>query len=293
MVITRESFSRSKKMKVVVTGAAGFIGHHVIKVLLDHGHAVTAVDINEAKARQYPWFRDLDSFITCDLYKETYHPNLEKQYDALMHLAWAGLPNYSELFHLEQNLPADYRFIKKMVSAGTRHILVTGTCYEYGLQNGCLSESSPTFPMNPYAIAKDTLRKELEMLKTKDPFTLQWARLFFLYGEGQSPKSLLSLLDTALEKGEKSFNMSGGEQLRDYLPVEGVASRLVALVEHPELQGIVNICSGKPISVRRLVEDHLKQRGKQIALNLGYYPYPTHEPMAFWGSSTKIDSILK
>ena len=114
-----------------------------------------------------------------------------------------------------------------------------------------------------------------------------------MYGGDQSPNSLLPKLGEAVARGDKTFNMSGGEQLRDYLPVDEVANRLVTLIEHPEMQGIFNICSGEPISVRRLMEEYLKKRGKKIILNLGYYPYPTHEPMAFWGSCNKFNSIIK
>jgi nucleoside-diphosphate-sugar epimerase len=106
-----------------------------------------------------------------------------------------------------------------------------------------------------------------------------------MYGEGQNPNSLLTMLDQAIQRGDPSFNMSGGEQLRDYLPVTEVATRLVKLLEHPELSGVINICSGAPISVRRLVENRIAERDASIKLNLGSYPYPDYEPMAFWGGS--------
>jgi dTDP-6-deoxy-L-talose 4-dehydrogenase (NAD+) len=208
-----------------------------------------------------------------------------------MHLAWPGLPNYKALYHFEETLFADYRFLKDLVSAGYKHLLVTGTCFEYGMQSGQLDESMETKPSNPYGLAKDTLRRFLESLRTDSPFTLQWARLFYLYGRGQNPSSLLAQLERALEQGDAEFLMSGGEQLRDYMPVERVASDLVRLVEHPECDGIVNICSGKPISVRRLVEDFIKTRGKEIRLKLGHYPYPDYEPLEFWGSRTRWKEI--
>ena len=86
--------------------------------------------------------------------------------------------------------------------------------------------------------------------------------------------------------------MSGGEQLRDYLPVTDVARYLCRLATHYHGVGVVNCCSGQPTSVRRLVEDYLRGKDAQITLNLGYYPYPDYEPMAFWGDSTKLKAIL-
>jgi dTDP-6-deoxy-L-talose 4-dehydrogenase (NAD+) len=112
-----------------------------------------------------------------------------------------------------------------------------------------------------------------------------------MYGKGQNPASLFAQLERALERGDEEFPMSGGEQLRDYLPVEQVADALVRLIEHPACDGIINICSGKPVSVRRLVEEFLKAKGKNIRLKLGHYPYPDYEPLAFWGGRTRLQQL--
>jgi len=280
-------------MKVLVTGASGFVGRHVVTRLLARGHEVTAVARDEAKARNLAWF-DRVRFVACDIHGAIDRP-AERfgQPDAVMHLAWPGLPNYDALFHYEKTLPADYRFLKSLLQGGVGQLLVTGTCFEYGMQSGALAEDLPTAPANPYALAKDTLRKQLQALQQQHAFTLQWARLFYMHGEGQSPNSLLAQLDRAIDGGAAMFNMSGGEQLRDYLPVDEVASRCVTLLEHPGCNGIVNICSGEPISVRRLVERHLAHRRASIRLNLGHYPYSRDEPMAFWGNASRLAAILK
>lgn len=278
--------------RVLVTGATGFIGRHIVPRLLERGYAVTAVARDESKVRTFAWC-DRVQFISCDIHHVDNPRERFGTPDAAIHLAWPGLPNYKALFHIEQNLPADYRFLKSLVDGGVRHILVTGTCFEYGMGSGALTEHMPTGPVSPYALAKDTLRKFLQSLQKEQRFTLQWARLFYMYGPGQNPNSLLAQLDRAIDAGESTFNMSGGEQLRDYLPVETVASRLVSLLEHPQCNGVVNICSGKPISVRRLVELHLRKRGTDIRLNLGHYPYPDYEPMAFWGDSSYYEELVE
>lgn len=274
-------------MRVLLTGASGFVGRHVVRALLARGHSVTAVGRDATRAAAFDWFARVD-FVAADI-----HAGLESPQqrfgpaDAVMHLAWPGLPNHKETFHFEQNLPRDYAFLKSLVAAGYRRLLVTGTCLECGLQNGCLSEAAEARPTIPYPLAKATLRAFLEALRARQPFDLQWARLFYMYGEGQSPSSLLAQLDRAIDAGAPRFDMSGGEQLRDYLPVTEVAAKLVTLVEHPEWLGVTNICSGKPTSVRALVERHIASRGARIELNLGVYPYPDHEPMAFWGSTSR------
>jgi dTDP-6-deoxy-L-talose 4-dehydrogenase (NAD+) len=215
------------------------------------------------------------------------------QPDAVIHLAWPGLPNYTSLFHFEKNLPADYRFLKSLIDAGIEHFMVAGTCFEYGMQSGCLSEEMVTQPANPYGLAKDTLRKFLQALQQQRPFLLQWARLFYMYAPGQNPNSILAQLDRAIDHADPAFNMSGGEQLRDYMAVEEAASDLTRLPERPLRHGIFNVCSGVPVSVRRLVEHHIAKRGASIRLKLGHIPYPEYEPMAFWGDSRKLSAALE
>lgn len=279
-------------VRVLVTGATGFVGRHVVPLLLQRGHEVIAVARDETRARGLPWF-DQVRFVACDIRRPIDCPvSRFGQPQAVMHLAWSGLPNYQARFHLDDNLPADKRFLESLLDGGVDQLLVTGTCLEYGMQTGCLSEATPSAPVTCYAQAKDELRQFLQTLQLQRPFRLQWARLFYMYGEGQNPSSLIAQLDRAIAQRLPSFNMSGGEQLRDYLPVELVTRRLVALLERPDCGGIVNVCSGEPISVRSLVEWRIAQVGAEIALKLGYYPYADYEPLAFWGSRDKMVRYL-
>ena len=279
-------------MKVLVTGATGFIGSYVVKELLKWQHHVIATSRDQHKAAKFGWFSQIQ-YIPCDLnvgQENFFH--FFQQPDLLIHLAWEGLPNYKDLFHLEENLVSNYQFLKNMIEHGLKSLVVTGTCFEYGMQCGALSEDMETKPDNPYGLAKDTLRKFLEQLQKKIDFELKWVRLFYMHGKDQSFNSILSQLDKALENGETSFNMSGGEQLRDYLPVEKVAEYIVKIAMQNKVTGIINCCSGNPISIRKLAENYLKEKQKNIHLNLGYYPYPDYEPMAFWGNADKLNVVL-
>jgi nucleoside-diphosphate-sugar epimerase len=279
-------------MKVLVTGATGFIGNHIVRELLVQGHQVIATSKNPEKVRMAEW-RSRVEHILYDL--NTTRENLFQFFqepDVAIHLAWEGLPKYEDLFHFERNLFSNYHFLKTLLDGGLKSLTVTGTCLEYGLQNGCLSEDSPAQPSIPYALAKDTLRKFLERLQQRNRFSFKWLRLFYIYGKGQGEKSLLSQLDSALRTGEERFNMSGGEQLRDFLPVEKAAEYIVKTATQSEVCGVINCCSGAPISVRNFVENYLNGKQKDIRLNFGYYPYPDYEPMEFWGDKGKLNSIL-
>src|SRR5208283_5377633 len=207
----------------LVTGATGFIGRHVVPRLLARGHVVTATARDETRARGFHLFNSV-RFIACDVHRGSDAP-LEafSAHDAVMHLAWPGLPHFESLSHYEETLFPDYRFLKALVEAGVGQLLITGTCLEYGTQYGPLKESAMTAPVNAYALAKDTLHRFLQSLQRQRPFILQWARLFYTHGPGQNPGSLLAQLDRAIDNGDATFDMSAGEQLRDYLPVDEVA----------------------------------------------------------------------
>ena len=268
-------------MKIAVTGATGFIGTHVLKELGRHPVEIIAVTREPQRLSASVDVRRIVSLDIADSDPDCYE-KLGRP-DVLIHLAWNGLPNYKSVHHFETELPHQFRFLKALIEGGLPSLFVAGTCFEYGMQSGPLSTDMPAQPSNPYGFAKDALRQQLAFLKTTNPFNLTWARLFYLYGEGQTSASLYSKLKEAVVRGDQVFDMSGGEQLRDYLPVQEVARRIVSMSIDGASQGVVNICSGKPISVRRLVEQWLAEHHWKIELNLGFYPYPDYEPMAFWG----------
>jgi dTDP-6-deoxy-L-talose 4-dehydrogenase (NAD+) len=212
--------------------------------------------------------------------------------EALMHLAWGGLPNYSSPDHLELELPVQRSFLEGLLAAGLPSLTVTGTCLEYGMQSGALREDLPAAPITAYGRAKDELRVHLEELQHSRPFNLTWARLFYLHGEGQAAGSLVPQLEAAIARGDATFDMSGGEQQRDYLPVEEAAGYLVDLALNDRNNGVVNVCSGRPVAVRQLAEEVVARHGSPIQLKLGRFPYPDYEPMAFWGDRGKLDRSL-
>jgi dTDP-6-deoxy-L-talose 4-dehydrogenase (NAD+) len=189
-----------------------------------------------------------------------------------------------------------------MVESGVKNITVAGTCFEYGLQEGCLSETAPAKPCTAYGQAKNELRLMLEELQNTIPFRLNWLRLFYVFSNTYyRPASLLGQLEKALAEKRSSFDMSGGEQLRDYLPVEKAAEYIVKLTLAestqtqpilPQRGGIVNVCSGQPVSVRQFVENYLSERKADIKLNFGVYPYPDYEPFAFWGDAGRLNELL-
>lgn len=278
-------------MKILVTGATGFIGDAVIKELLKGQSDIIATSKNKQKAINKEWYKDV-TYIEYNLNKtkENLFDFFSKP-DIVLNLAWDGLSNYNDKIHIEQNLINHYNFLENMLDNGLKNLVSIGTCFEYGKISGCLKEDTITNPNTLYGLAKDSLRKMLELLQEKNEFTFKWIRLFYMHGEGQSKKSLLSLLDEAIDKKQKVFNMSKGDQLRDYLPIDILAKNIVLIILQNNINGIINCGKGKPISIIDLVRNHILINNKNIELNLGYYPYTKHEPMEFWADVEKLTKI--
>lgn len=277
-------------MLIGLSGATGFIGRHVRQdlacreietVILTRRH----IDSEELSSNETVKVCDIAD-VNADIYQEMGQPSV------FIHLAWGGLPNYESSHHIEKELLSQVNFIGRLIDGGLRSLVVTGTCLEYGLQEGRLIESATNTPVTAYGKAKDDLRKYIENRIDRAQFNLTWARLFYLFGAGQSSNSLYSSLCSALDSGEQEFKMSEGEQIRDFLDVQTVAKTLVDLALLNTDIGVVNVCSGEPVSVNAFVESIILKKNASISLVRGVVPYPKYEPKSFWGSNEKLMGLL-
>ena len=221
----------------------------------------------------------------------TWQTLLKRRPKKVILLSWPGLPNYEELFHVTRNLPACIELIEKLTSAGLERLVVAGTCYEYGLKNGPMKESDSTSPVNCYAIAKDALRRTIASRKITSDISWCWLRIFYPYGIGQNPKSLLPSLQRAIEEGDTNFAMGSGRQLRDFVPVEDIARQLLFLAVEPRAYGVYNGGSGYARSLREIVESRVQELNAEINLDLGIYPDRQDEPQAFWADMSRMNSF--
>ena len=280
-------------VKILLTGGTGFIGNHVVKELLKKGIHVVASSRNQEKAQNMSWFQQVEyvqQTIGIPLTNE--FKTAIQQVDVCIHLAWDGLPDFRSELHTTTYLSNHFEFLKELIQLGIPKLSVIGTCLEYGLQEGELSEDIETAPIIAYGIGKDQLRKQLQALLYEYTFELDWIRLFYMYGDGQHPKSILPLLNAAIENNELIFNMSNANQKRDYLSVEQIAKNIINLACLKEGNGIVNCCSGQPIQIFDLVKNYLKESKSTIELNTGFYDYPDYEPFSFWGSTKKMNKLI-
>lgn len=277
-------------MRVAITGASGFVGRHVLREL--QSRDLDIVVANRSPVCQ-PIAHPRTTIVTMNIADDLPDAFVSLGApDALIHLAWDGLPNYQSPAHVETELPAQQRFLDACLASGLNRLVVTGTCFEYGMTSGQISEQIQTKPCTQYGVAKDLLRRHLEEHKANRPFQLAWLRLFYLYGPDQSKTSLYSLLTSAIRRCDSEFDMSGGDQIRDFMPIQDAARDIVNISLLPTEAGVVNVCSGVPTTVRELAQRWINEMNSSISMNLGRIPYSEIEPMSFWGDRSKLDLLL-
>lgn len=275
-------------MKLIVTGATGFIGKAVVRNALARGHAVTAPVRDVGKARQIFGTQDRLTLQTCTGLGDI---PLEGG-GRLIHLAWREVGKYADPANLTANLAEQFDFLKRAADEGIDDLTVAGTCLEYGLQEGTLSEEGSCRPVTYYGLAKLTLLRMLEIAQQQGmDFRLKWLRYFYAYGPGQRPQALLSQLDAALMRGDESFNMSPGDQSRDFIHVDTVAQNTVSAALQDSVTGPINVGNGQGRQVLEMARHLLAARGREIRLNTGHYPYASYEPFSFHADITKLKTM--
>lgn len=272
-------------MKILVTGANGYLGTGVVNAILETKNEVIAVDLNvnnvDERAKK----------IACNLFEIDNPYVFFGEPDVLLHLAWRdGFVHYSNT-HID-DLPKHFTFIKNMAEAGCKQIAVLGTMHEIGFYEGSINEATPCNPTTPYGIAKNALRDLTEMVCKQNDVVFQWLRGYYIVGNSKYGASIFSKITSAVEEGKTEFPFTMGQNQYDFIDYDEFCKQVSAVVIQDKINGIINICSGKPEKLADRVERFIVENRYNIKLKYGAFPERPYDSKAVWADGSKMEKIL-
>ncbi len=256
----------------------------VLRTLAAHGVPLRAIVLSACTSQLPENLGDLEIRETGDLFSETaaWWEAACEGIERIVHLAWITTPGiYLTAPENLDCLAGTLALAKGAARAKVARFLGAGTCFEYDLSGGTLPADTPLLPSTPYAGAKAAAFQALSQWLPAQGVSFLWARLFYLYGEGEDPRRLVPYLRRQLAAGERA-DLTSGRQVRDFLDVSEAASKIVDAL-YSDAEGAYNICSGEPITVRQLAERIADEYGRRDLLNFGARPDNLVDPACVLG----------
>lgn len=261
--------------RVIVTGASGFVGRHVLAPLVARGF-----DVHAVSSRAYdPALRGVTAHVVNLQMADDRTEMLERLRPThLLHFAWYAEPG--KFWRATENfdwLDASLSLVRAFQAAGGRRIVLAGTCAEYDWRHGyCVESLTPLVPTTPYGVCKLALSELIASLASITGLSAAWGRIFFLYGPSEHPLRLVPSVATRLLLGEMA-SVTAGTQIRDFMHVADCAGAFAALLDSVVI-GPVNVASGEPIRISAVVTEIARLIGRPELLALGALPLPPTEP---------------
>lgn len=272
-------------MKILVTGANGYLGQGIVRAILDSGSEVIGTDFKTDN------IDDRATKVACNIFEIENAYKYFDEPDVLLHLAWRdGFVHYSNA-HID-DLPRHFKYIKDMAEMGVKHIAVMGSMHEIGFFEGSINENTPCHPTTPYGIGKNALRDLAKMVCKQNNIVFQWMRGYYIVGNSKYGSSIFSKITAAVEEGKKEFPFTLGQNQYDFIDYSTFCTQVAAVVTQQHEQGIINICSGRPEKLADRVERFIKENSYNIKLLYGAFPDRPYDSKAIWGDSNRIDHIM-
>ncbi len=272
--------------RVLVTGAAGFVGRQTLAELGARGFEVHAADRRKLADETAVW-HELDLLDT----RAVGELVAAVRPTHLLHLAWCT--THGKFWDARENLDwvgAGVGLLEAAAAAGVERIVGAGSCAEYDWSHGyCVEELTPTRPSSLYGTAKLAFAELLLAWARQVGITAAWGRIFLAYGPFEHPDRLVPSVALALLRRERAA-CTHGEQVRDVLHVRDVARAFVHLLDGGA-QGTFNVCSGTPVSVRTVVERIAAELAHPELLALGALPARSEDPPLLVGSAAKLRAL--
>ena len=179
-----------------------------------------------------------------------------------------------------------------MIEGGLKHLVVMGLMHEVGYWEGAINDDTPCNPLSMYGIAKNALRQAMMVLCEQKNVVFQWIRAYYIVGDDLRNNSIFSKLCQAETDGKEKFPFTSGKTKYDFLSIDELAKQISSVASQTEVNGIINCCSGKPISLAEKVESYIKEHGFRIKLEYGAFPDRPYDSPIVYGDNSKISMIM-
>jgi dTDP-4-dehydrorhamnose reductase len=272
-------------MKILVTGANGYIGSKVVKNLCDRNIEVIAADIDSAHVDSRAKFVKSNVFERKDNWMEVFNYP-----DVCLHLVWRDGFIHDSDKHME-DLSSHYDFLKNLIDNGLKKVVSMGSMHEVGYWEGVIDENTPCKPLSQYGVAKNALRQSLELYAIKNGCLFQWLRGFYIYGDDSFGNSIFCKIRKAVENGQTEFPFTSGKNKYDFIHIDTLAEMISDCVIQNSVLGIINCCSGKPVSLGEQIEWYISQNNLPIKLAYGKYPDRPYDSPCIYGDINKLNQV--
>lgn len=276
-------------MSVIITGAGGYVGRHVVSAIADLGYRPVAIVRQVRDGEIDPRATVVEANVLDSDFDLSSVAPLE-QIAAVIHLAWQDGFVHNAPSHMA-HLSAHYRFLVGLADAGIPRIAALGTMHEVGYWEGAITAETPTSPVTLYGIAKDALRRS-SLLSIADRAEFVWLRAFYILGDDLRNRSIFTRLLEAADRGETSFPFTTGKSLYDFIDVAELGRQIAVAATTSGVTGVLNTCSGRPQSLASRVEQFIAEHDLGLTLEYGAFPDRPYDSPGIWGDATDISAVM-
>jgi len=281
-------------MRVVVTGGTGFVGAHLLQLLVERGEEVAVL----LRPTSNPWrITHLLSTVTClegDLQRlDICQPAIAAfAPDTIIHLGWYGVMNTQRdsREQIGQNLHSTLALVDIGIECGCQTWIGLGSQAEYGPQNAIITEGTTPEPTNLYGATKLATYYLATQLAKAASMRFVWLRLFSAYGPKDNPDWMIPYIIRSLLRGAKP-SLTAGEQMWDYIYVGDVAEAIYRCAQAPQAYGAINLGSGRTVQLRQIIEMIRNAIDPSLLLGFGEVPYRPDQVMHLQADISKLRAL--
>jgi nucleoside-diphosphate-sugar epimerase len=281
-------------VKLLITGAGGFIGSAVVAHAVKAGHDVVATirpggsqeRLADVSANIEVVAIDLRDSAGVEVMLAAHRPNV------IVHVAWSGVSNAARLDQLQinDNIESSCRLLELAAAAGVSKFVGIGSQGEYGPKEGSISETELPNPTTLYGASKLAVHHLTRQLAAQAGMAYAWVRVFAAYGPGDNPHWLIGSLINQMLQGRRP-QTTLGEQRWDYLFIDDIASAIVAVAVVDQATGVFNLAAGESIQIRTLVEQIRDLSAPNLELIFGEIPYRTDQIWHMGADITRLKQL--